>query len=124
MTICPNCGYDLSEKKPANFTPMIQMLLSSKSESTQKMLRNILSIAREYHPIRTKDIFFFLKAIEDADDRIIRYSIDQYYTKGHYLKKGLPYLKAMIVNYNKNKDEIREIERKVYGTKPPYREVK
>jgi len=124
MSICPNCGFDLKEKRPANFTPMIAKLLTNHSESTRKVLKSILTTIREYHPLRAKDVYFFLDSIKDADDRMIRYTTNQYFSKGHYLKKGLPYLKAMIVNHEKNKEQLMDTERKIHGTKPPHREVK
>jgi hypothetical protein len=123
MPICPNCGYDLKEKRQANFTPMIKSLLESRKDSTQRVVKNIVTIIREYHPLKAKDIYFFLDSIRDTEDKIIRYACNEYHNRGHYLTKGLPYLKAMIMNVDKNKDELREREKKIHGTKPPYKEV-
>jgi len=123
MTICPNCGYDIKAKRLANFTPMIKTMLEGKRDSTQKILKNIINIIREYHPISSKDIYFFLDSIKDAEEKVIRYTCNEYFNRGHYLSKGLPYLKAMIVNHDKNKDQLRETEKKIHGTKPPYKEV-
>jgi len=121
--ICPNCGFNLEERRLANFTPMIHKLVKDRGQSTQKVLKTIITTIREYHPIRAKDIYFFLDSIREVEDRVIRYTINQYFVRGHYLKKGLPYLKAMIINHEKNKDKLREVEKRIHDTKPPYREI-
>ena len=124
MTICTNCGYDLKARRPANFTPMILGLINNRGESTRIILKSILRTVREYHPIVAKDIYFFLDSVKDIDDKVVRYTINDYFIRGHYLKKGLPYLRAMIMNYDKNKDRLREVEKRIHGTKPPYKEIR
>jgi hypothetical protein len=123
VNICPNCGYDLKEKRPANFTPMIKRLVESRNEATQKIIKNILAIMREYHPLNSKDVYFFLDSVKGTEDKIVRYTINEYFNRGHYLKKGMPYLRAMILNFDKNKEKLRETEKRIHGTKPPYKEV-
>lgn len=121
--ICPSCGFDSSTKKQANFTPLIQALMSKRSKSTNNVLGNIFKTIKEYHPLAVKTIYFFLRDIEDVEDRVVRFSIGQYYKSEKYTDKNIHYLKAMILNYGKDSSKLKDTEKKIYGGKPPVREV-
>lgn len=121
--ICPNCGYDIKEKKIVNFTPMIQILISDHSKSTQNAIWQIFKAVAEYTSIETKSMYFFLKDIKEVNERIIRYSINQFYTSGKYKSTNLQYLRSIILNNDKSKEKLEKVEKKIYGTKPPEKEV-
>jgi len=116
MPKCPNCGYDTTN--PFNFSLKIKNELEKKSKGTRDAIKDILDHIKKYHPLETRAILNFLMAISSVDDQVVRYTINKYYNNKLFYKKGIQYLQGMITSFEKNKEKIKEVERKIYGTRP------
>ena len=120
--VCPKCGFNF--KKEFNYSINIQLLYNERSTSTKKYIKMIIGRIRKLHDITPKDLYFFLFKIKDAPDEVLKYYLNIYFQKNNYIEKGLNYLAQMILNHDKNKDKLLEVERKIHGTKPPKRNIK
>jgi hypothetical protein len=120
MSKCPRCGFNLKRK---NYTPEIGELLERYRPDIRKEFNKLFVFMREYQPITAKEIYYFLNAISDTDPKTIIWAVRNHYSSGAYKDKNLIYLASIILNHNKNKEKIRQIQEKIYGTNPPERKV-
>lgn len=122
--ICPNCGHSFdAPNNDKNYNHFIKSEIDKRDINTRKMLISVIDKVRQYYPTTSTDIANFLGSISTVESKIIKYQIDAYNRAGSFEKGGLHYLRAMILNLDKNKDKLKEIQMKIYGTKPlPYEE--
>jgi hypothetical protein len=99
-------------------------LTSLWDRKTRTHLRQIIEKIRDKGlGVSQEDLYSFLWTIQGADSQIIRYCTNRFYEEQLYLSKPIAYLKGMIVNFDKNKEKLQEIEYKIHGKKPPIKEV-
>ena len=122
LRTCPKCGY--TEEQPVfNPSKKIKDMLNARGVVVRKSLKNILRLTKNYSPFTPRELFNFLKKIEDVPDNILKFALNQYYVQGYFETKNIHYLGAVIANFDKNQERIRSVERKIYGAKPPRREI-
>lgn len=121
-SICPNCGFIITQEGDTfDYGPRIQELLWKRSKAVKGNLwKTLQEMLRTTKPT-ARDIFFFLKEIEEVEDEIVNYSINQFYSNNLFVDKPLGYLRQMILNFQKDKDKLLQEEKRKYGTKPPKR---
>ena len=103
---CPACGFDSGINY--NHSREILMMLSTKPERTIKYIKKLATEIQQNVPseYNAKSYFFFLKGIEEADNRIVERAIEHYLRAGYHLQaKGFAYVKAMINNKAKRRRE-------------------
>ena len=119
---CPNCGTLIeTEGDGTNYAPRIQELLWKRSKAIKANLWRVIKEMLSTTKPSAKDIFYFLKEIEECEDEVVNYSINRFYADNLFVDKPLAYLRQMILNFQKDKDKLLEEERKKYGSKPPRR---
>ena len=117
--ICPACGYNFNKKYQGKED--IGILIEDRKHNTVDMLRSVVSLIQSSIEADrdSKKVFYFLQAISKCSDEVVEWGINQYYAEGHYTKmKGLPYLKNMILNHKKNRNQMKKNESLMYGTSP------
>ena len=64
--------------------------------------------------------FYFLYGLKNIEDNVLRWAIEQFYQRRHYLEgKGFAYLRSIAQNRNKNIDILAKNERQRLGSVPP-----
>jgi hypothetical protein len=121
---CQICGHDTAVKY--NPKKRIVELLSNRSKKTQRILRNALRLISKIPS--QKDVnkqFYFLQAISKVDEKIIDLSIHFFLTdEKHTQGKGFKYLQTIILNNDKDKVKLLDLEIKRLGRTPTKKEVK
>tara|TARA_R110000824_G_scaffold71882_1_gene183841 strand:+ start:400 stop:831 length:432 start_codon:yes stop_codon:yes gene_type:complete len=103
MSKCPVCGYDTNRNY--NYSKDILKMLTAMNSQTLKYVKRLVKDVQQNIPseYNQKSYFFFLKSIEKSNPRLIERAIEQYIKAGYHLQgKGFAYIKAMILNENKN----------------------
>ena len=113
---CPVCGYEEKDNKST--------LIPIRGDKATNSIKELIKRLKSLKLATDKDISTFLIRIRDANDLIVINMIDRYFRQGHYIEKGLHYLAAMINNADNQSETRKEIEEKLYGKKPIYRNVK
>jgi len=96
-------------------------MLSVKPERTIKYIKKLATEIQQNVPseYNAKSYFFFLKGIEEANNRIVERAIEHYLRAGYHLQgKGFAYVKAMINNEKTNSAKKLENEYKRLGRTP------
>ena len=122
---CPRCGYVLSST--FNSSAKIEELLKKRSPTTRKLLRTVSKKIMTNIPTDNKRsrLRYFLLSIEDCEDKVVEWGLTQYALKEYmYQGKGFPFLKAIILNFNQNKEGIAKFERKRLGKSPTATKLK
>jgi predicted P-loop ATPase/GTPase len=117
---CPRCGFNYFKKQ--NYSKKINELLKVRNLKTKTQLRTIAQLIRVNVPSDSgrDKYYFFLYAMKDVNNQTLLWGLDEYYKGKHYLKgKGYPYLKAIILSRDKNKERMSANERKLIGSAPP-----
>ena len=117
---CPQCGFNYFNKQ--NYSKKINELLKERNLKEKTQLRTIAQLIRVNVPSDSgrDKYYFFLHAMKDVNSTSLLWGLDEYYKGKHYLKgKGYPYLKAIILSRDKNKEKISENEKKMIGSAPP-----
>ena len=116
---CPSCGFNVFKKY--NKSQEISKLLKKRSIKTKKLLRQVARLVSNNINTENRDTYFyFLYGIQDIEDNVLIWALEQYYQSRHYLKgKGFAYLRSIVQNRNKNMDSIKRNERKMIGSAPP-----
>lgn len=121
---CPICGQEWIQQN-LNLTSAISELITKRNSITiNKFHRLLTTLTGLSIPPPIEDVYSLLIATKDVDDRIFERCLDQYWEGNHYNDKPLAYLRRMILNFDKNKDKIQEVEYKIYGKKPPLKRSK
>jgi len=116
---CPACGFNAFKKY--NKSQEISKLLKKRSLKTKKLLRQVARLISNHITTENRDTYFyFLYGIQEIEDNVLIWGLEQYYQSRHYLKnKGFAYLRSIVQNRNKNMDSIKRNERKMIGSPPP-----
>ena len=117
---CPQCGFNYFNKH--NYSKKINEILKERDLKTKTQLRTIAQLIRVNVPSDSgrDKYYFFLYAMKNVNNTTLLWGLDEYYKGKHYLKgKGYPYLKAIILSRDKNKEKISENEKKMIGSAPP-----
>ena len=116
---CPACGFNVFKKY--NKSQEISKLLKKRSMKTKKLLRQVARLVSNNINTENRDTYFyFLYGIQDVEDNVLIWALEQYYQSRHYLKgKGFAYLRSICLNRDKNIDTIRKNERNRLGSVPP-----
>lgn len=101
----------------------MEEIKSELDTSTRKSILQIINIMRPFSNPSMKELYGFFVKIRGIDDNIIKGMIDRYFTDKHYVRKGISYLASMIYNKANNIQVTSEIEEKIYGKRPPIKDV-
>jgi len=112
ISYCPCCGYDFRNK---NWQKEINKHMERYDQRTQQMLKRIVKSSAEYTKIFPKDVYMFLQGISVVDKRSVVEGGRTFLRKKSYHTKGLNYCKYIMINLEKNEDEIRERLQKSIG---------
>ena len=123
-TTCPACGYKID--KAYNISSEISRLLKARNKKTIKYLNKISSKVTSSLPFENRINYFrFLFGIQNIEDHVVEWGIEQYYQKGYYIHgKGFAYLRKIIQNRNENIGVLKKNEREMLGSPPPVIEIK
>ena len=114
---CPSCGYDFT--KQYNASVEITQLVNERDKRLRELLKKIAVLINVPSSSR-KSYFQFLHSIKDIDSAVVRWAIETFYQKRHYLNgKGFSYLRTIIQNRDKNMDTLMKNERERIGSVPP-----
>ena len=121
---CPACGYGFD--KNYNISSEISRLLKARKKRTIKYLNKISSTITSRLPFENRINYFrFLFGIQNVEDHVVEWGIEQYYQKGYYIHgKGFAYLRKIIQNRNENIGVLKKNERDMLGMPPPVIEIK
>ena len=123
-TTCPACGYGFD--KMYNISSEISRLLKARKKRTIKYLNKISSTITSRLPFENRINYFrFLFGIQNVEDHVVEWGIEQYYQNGYYIHgKGFAYLRKIIQNRNENIGVLKKNERDMLGMPPPVIEIK
>lgn len=114
--ICPCCGYDSNDKR--DYTERAKELLNKRDDKCRKYLLYVLKIINKFENISKKDLYYFLQSISFVNDFSLYNAIKSYDLSNPYDSlKGLNYLKAIILNYDKLYKKNQEIIQKRLGSR-------
>lgn len=123
---CPACGYT---KNMPNWRKIKKMNeeFGKMSKIIQFQIKTVSKAIQKHLPSEANDDikFKFIARIKQYPDEAIFTMIEKFmkteeYAKGH----GFLYLAGMIKNYEQNKKNIKEMDRKKYGKTAPYVNLK
>ena len=116
----PQCGFNFFKKH--NYMSKINELLKRRNNISRMHLRTVAQCIKSNVPSDAErdKYYFFLYNIQNINDEVLIWGLDQYFKGKHYLKgKGYAYLKSIIMSRDKNKEKISENEKKLLGSAPP-----
>jgi len=122
---CPRCGWDFCLPKDVN--TRIMDMVNRKPARIRRMYKLLVRTIKKELPSENDnhEFYYFLKAIDQTDDRIIAWAINKYLEDGLIHKGyGLAYLRGIIRNKSTHKKTLTKKEKKMLGTAPPLREAK
>ena len=116
---CPACGYNFT--KQYNASVEITQLVNERDKRLRELLKKIAVLINKHVPSSNRKSYFqFLYSIKDIDSAVVRWAIETFYQKRHYLNgKGFSYLRTIIQNRDKNMDTLMKNERERIGSVPP-----
>lgn len=121
---CPKCGFDFL--LPSNINKKIFDMMAVKGRRLRRLYKLLSKTIKKELPSdndRT-EFYYFLKAIDDTDERIIVWTINKYLENNLVHKGyGLAYLRGMIRNRANNSGIMKIKEKKMLGTSPPIKEI-
>lgn len=122
---CPNCGYDISSNRydKDDIREKVNSLMFKHDKSTREIIRKIVQESSKVRIIDLREVYNLMKSIENAKEEVIRHMINEYYKKNMMKDYNFNYLSKMIENANKDNIKKAEVEREMYGTKPPRRTI-
>ena len=115
---CPHCDKPLTDGfGNYNQSMDIRELYAKWPESVRKPLRKICrSIIRTIPSENRRAAKKFLIAIEGCKPEVVVWGLNQYHAAKHVNSgKGFSYLRAIIQNHDKNRESLKEMERKRLG---------
>ena len=115
VSLCPHCHKPL--RFIGNESVDIRELYAVWPEDTRKPLRKICRSIQKTIPSETRQSAKnFLVSIEECKPEVVLWALNQYHSAGHLVKgKGFSYLRAMILNHEKDRETLIELERKRLG---------
>ena len=117
---CPHCNkplVNINNFGSINQSVDIRELYAKWPESVRKPLRKICrSIIRTIPSENRQAARKFLIAIEGCKPEVVEWGLNQYHAAKHVNRgKGFSYLRAIIQNHDKNRESLKEMERKRLG---------
>lgn len=100
---CPCCGYDFRNK---NWVKESNDLLKRYDNETYAIIKKAINISSEHTTIYPEDVYKFLKGISTCKETVVFDGCKTFLRKKSYTLKGLNYLKYIILNLEKNKEQI------------------
>ena len=122
---CPRCGFDFCLPKDVN--TRIMDMVNKKSSRVMRIYKLLAKTIKKELPSENDnhEFYYFLKAIDNVEDRIIVWAITKYLEDGLVHKGfGLAYIRGMVRNKNTHKKALTKKEKKMLGTAPPVREAR
>ena len=122
---CPRCGFDFCLPKDVN--TRIMDMVNKKSSRVMRIYKLLAKTIKKELPSENDnhEFYYFLKAIDNVEDRIIVWAITKYLEDGLVHKGfGLAYIRGMVRNKNIHKKTLTKKEKKMLGTAPPVREAR
>ena len=122
---CPRCGFDFCLPKDVN--TRIMDMVNKKSSRVMRIYKLLAKTIKKELPSENDnhEFYYFLKAIDNVEDRIIVWAITKYLEDGLVHKGfGLAYIRGMVRNKNTHKKTLTKKEKKMLGTAPPVREAR
>tara|TARA_Y100000310_G_C20661664_1_gene805140 strand:- start:1532 stop:1927 length:396 start_codon:yes stop_codon:yes gene_type:complete len=121
---CPKCGFDFL--LPSNINKKIFDMMATKGKRLRRLYKLLSKTIKKELPSENDrtEFYYFLKAIDDTNERIIIWGINKY-LEDNLIHKGygLAYLRGIIRNKAQNSDILRIKEKKRLGTSPPIKEI-
>ncbi len=112
---CPRCNYDLSsELKPKD----IREVVSNLNEEIRRWVYKVVSKRSKYEDIQQETIEWFLRSIEEVDQRVLLDALADY-SFNHYASKPIRWLRAVVLNKNRELNERKSDEARRIGINPP-----
>lgn len=119
---CPHCNKYLTDGF-GNYNESIDIrnLYKQWPEGVRRLLRIICrSIIKTLPSENRKTAKKFLIAIEGCKPEVVEWGLNQYHSAKHVNKgKGFSYLRAIILNHDKNREALKEMESKRLGGNTP-----
>ena len=122
---CPRCGFDFCLPKDVN--TRIMDMVNKKSSRVMRIYKLLAKTIKKELPSENDnhEFYYFLKAIDNVEDRIIVWAITKYLEDGLVHKGfGLAYIRGMVRNKNTHKKTLTKKEKKMLGTAPPVGEAR
>ena len=122
---CPRCGWDFCVPKDVN--TRIMNMVNRKPTNVMRLLKLLSKTIKRELPSENdnNEFYYFLKAIDNIENRITVWAITKYLEDGLIHKGyGLAYLRGMIRNKSTHKKTLTKKEKKMLGTAPPIREAR
>jgi hypothetical protein len=121
--LCPKCGHDLDEPVKINYNQLIHNLIEKRHRQTRRLISELVYKLNSLDAISAHDLYKFLRNSKDKSDSVLKYYIKKFLQEKEYVTKGINYLSAMVANHEKNLARLKNVEGKIYGTKPPEKEL-
>ena len=121
---CPKCGFDYL--LPRDVNTRIMDMVNKKSDSLRRLYKLLSKTIKKELPSDNdnQEFYYFLKALNDMDERIIVWGINKYLQDGLIHKGfGLAYLRGIIRNKSIHKNTLTKKEKKMLGSSPPIKEA-
>ena len=115
---CPHCDKPLTDAFGSfNNSVDIRELYSKWPESVRKALRKTCrTIIRQIPSENRNQAKKFLIAISSSKPEVVEWGLNQFHSAKHVNRgKGFSYLRAIILNHDKNREALIEMERKRLG---------
>jgi hypothetical protein len=109
---CPCCGYDFRNK---NWVKESNDLLKRYNNETYAIVKKTINVSSQFTKVYPEDVYKFLKGISVADERVVFDGCKTFLRKKSYQLKGLNYVKYIILNLEKNEEQIRQRLQKSIG---------
>lgn len=109
---CPCCGYDFRNK---NWVKESNDLMKRYNNETYAIVKKTINISSQNTMVYPEDIYKFLKGISTCKETTVFDGCKTFLHKRSYQLKGLNYVKYIILNLEKNEDEIRKRLQKRIG---------
>jgi len=109
---CPCCGYDFRNK---NWVKESNDLLKRYNNETYAIVKKSINASSQYTTVHPEDVYKFLRGISTCKEDVVFDGCKTFLRKKHYQLKGLNYVKYIILNLERNEEQIRQRLQKVIG---------
>lgn len=114
INYCPACGYDFRNK---NWVKESEILLKRYDHKTYNLLKKTVNVSSKHTTVYPEDIYKFLKGISIIEEHVVFDGCKTFLSKPSYHTKGLNYAKYIVINLEKNEEQIAKRLQKTIGGK-------